>query len=158
MTFPGPEITLPDLTGVPAAVDGDPEAVDAAHRIAAALGMVPFRVPGDRRLYHAAAVLAGASGALLGEAARVLAAAGVDPTRAAALLAPLVHASVDNAVRFGTQARTGPASRGDSTTLDAHRAALEEHGFSDIRAIYDAVLARSGSTIPTGPRSSADGT
>ena len=55
-SFPGPEVAGPPGRGVPAAVAGDPEAVSAATQIALDLGMRPFEVPGDRRLYHLAAV------------------------------------------------------------------------------------------------------
>ena len=78
MTFPGPEIEVPELKGVAAAVDGDAEAREAAREIAGLLGMRAFEVPGDRRLYHAAAVIAGNyATVLLAEAASVLSAAGV---------------------------------------------------------------------------------
>jgi predicted short-subunit dehydrogenase-like oxidoreductase (DUF2520 family) len=142
MTFPGPEIALPDVRGVSAAVDGDPEALAAAEELARGIGMIPLRVPGDRRLYHGAAVLVGGVRVLLAEASRLFAAAGIDPAEAPAHLAPLVHAIVDHAVRYGPRAATGPSSRGDVATAEAHRVALEEHGLSDIRALYDAIAAR----------------
>lgn len=155
MTFPGPEIALPDLRGVPAAVDGDPEALAAAEDLTRALGMVPLRVTGDRRLYHGAAVLVGGARVLLREASRMLAAAGVDPADAPAHLAPLMHAIIDHAVRYGPRAATGPASRGDVATSAAHRAALEEHGLSDLRELYDALASRAAAgrlrDPPTGP-------
>jgi predicted short-subunit dehydrogenase-like oxidoreductase (DUF2520 family) len=141
MTFPGPEVALPDLRGVPAAVAGDPEAVALAGRLAGDLGLVPFAVPGDRRLYHAAAVLAGNfATVLLGEAARVLVAAGVDPAVAPSVLVPLALRSVDNARHGASRALTGPVARGDERTLAAHRAALEEAGLSEVLVLYDALL------------------
>ena len=48
-SFPGPDVALPPLDGVPAAVAGDEAAVEVATRMAEGLGMVPFRVSGDRR-------------------------------------------------------------------------------------------------------------
>jgi predicted short-subunit dehydrogenase-like oxidoreductase (DUF2520 family) len=156
MSFPGPEIALPDLRGVPAAVDGDPAALAAAEDLARSLGMVPLRVPGDRRLYHGAAVLAGGVRVLLAEAARMFAAAGMDPAKAPAHLAPLVHAIVDNAVVHGDRAATGPASRGDTATPAAHRAALEEHGLSDIRELYDVIARRAAALRHRVPSSPSD--
>ena len=58
MTFPGPEVGLPQ-GDIPATVDGsDQSAIDAAERLAKALGFTAVRINGDRRLYHAAAVIA----------------------------------------------------------------------------------------------------
>lgn len=48
-SFPGPDVALPPLDGVPAAVAGDEAAIEVATRMAEGLGMVPFRVSGDRR-------------------------------------------------------------------------------------------------------------
>ncbi len=156
MTFPGPEIALPDLRGIPAAVDGDPEALAAAEDLTRALGMVPLRVPGDRRLYHGAAVLAGGVRVLLAEASRMLAAAGIDPTDAPAHLAPLMHAIIEHAVRYGPRAATGPASRGDVATAAAHRRALEERGLSDLRELYDALASRAAAVRRRDPRTGSD--
>jgi predicted short-subunit dehydrogenase-like oxidoreductase (DUF2520 family) len=126
-TFPGPELGTPPLQGAPAAVAGDPEAVRAAERIARDLGMRPFAVPGDRRLYHAACVLAGNfTTVLLAEASRLLESAGVeeDPLE---LLLPLVNASIDGALRHGPRAAiTGPAARGDERTIHSQLEALAE--------------------------------
>lgn len=127
MTFPGPELGRPDLSTVPAAVAGDPEAVVAARALARALGMRPFDLPGDRRLYHAAAVVAGNfATVLLAEAAALLHLAGVPADEAPALLLPLARSSLENAARSRPPARalTGPVARGDGEVLDQHRAAL----------------------------------
>lgn len=141
MTFPGPELVPPDFEGVPAAISGDPEAVEAALSLAHALGMRPFLVPGDRRLYHASAVMAGNfATVLLAEAAAVLAAAGVPEDEAPALLAPLALASIRNAAAAGPRrALTGPVARGDHEVIAGHRAALA--GDPQRLATYDALLA-----------------
>lgn len=140
MTFPGPE--HPPEGVVPAAVAGDDEAVAAATDLARLLGWTPFPVPGDRRLYHAAAVMAGNfATALLGEAALVLGRAGVPDDDAAALLAPLALASIRNAAALGpAEALTGPVARGDEAVIQAHQdamAALPAH----VRETYAALLA-----------------
>ena len=143
MTFPGPEVHLPDLTDVPAALAGDPEAVQIAETLARDLGLDPFEVPGDRRLYHAAAVLAGnLSMVLLAEASAVLAAAGVPSSDAPRRLIPLVLRSVANAHRPLRTSLTGPIARGEIDTLLAHRKALDEHGMSAIREVYDILVRR----------------
>lgn len=115
------------MEGLPAAIAGDPEAVDAARQIAASLGWAPFEVPGDRRLYHAAAVVAGNfATVLLDQAARLLVAAGVEPTAAPAVLAPLALASIRQAGESGDPAAalTGPFARGDDAVIAAHLAAI----------------------------------
>jgi predicted short-subunit dehydrogenase-like oxidoreductase (DUF2520 family) len=59
---------------------------------------------------------------LVNDSAEVLRAAGVEnPSR---LLGPLLSASLDNALRIGDEALTGPVSRGDSATVAAHIDAL----------------------------------
>jgi len=143
MTFPGPEVALPDLAGVPAAVAGDPEALAAATDLAESLGMWPIQVPGDRRLYHAAAVMAGNfSTVLLGESSRVLAAAGVPLADAPSLLAPLAVQSLRNATADPAAALTGPVARGDEATLERHRRALAEAGLEDVVLLYELLTAR----------------
>lgn len=143
MTFPGPEVALPDLRGVPAAVDGDPAALATARGLCADLGLEPFTVPGDRRLYHAAAVLSGNFGTLLlAEAARALTAAGLPADRAGELLLPLATASLRHAARSPARALTGPAARGDDATVAAHRRALAEAGLDDLAALYDTLTER----------------
>jgi predicted short-subunit dehydrogenase-like oxidoreductase (DUF2520 family) len=143
MTFPGPEVALPDLRGVAAAVDGTPRAAALARALALDLGMAPFAVPGDRRLYHAAAVMAGNFATLfLAEASRALAAAGVPIGDAPAILAPLALRSLQNAGAAPDgplSALTGPIPRGDRAVLEAHRAALDASGLGDLAALHRAV-------------------
>lgn len=135
MTFPGPEIGLPPLAGAGANIAGTPRACADAGQIATALGLVPFEITGDRRLYHAAACLAsGHAAALFLEAAAVLARAGVPASEAPGLLLPLALESLRRAAAAGPAAITGPAARGDQHTIDAHRAAL----VGVERVVYDA--------------------
>lgn len=142
MTFPGPEVAMPDVTGVPVALAGTPEALAVGRRLADALGMRAFQVPGDRRLYHAAAVIAGnLVTVLLDEAASVLEGAGVDRTTAFDVLRPLAERSVANAHHGLRRALTGPIARGDADTLDAHRTALLTHHPAAL-PIYEAIVVR----------------
>ncbi|MEZ4321058.1 MAG: DUF2520 domain-containing protein [Myxococcota bacterium] len=144
MTFPGPEVGIPELTGVPAAIAGDPEALALGRALAAALGMRAIEVPGDRRLYHAAAVIAGNfATVLLAEASRVLAAAGVPESEAPGLLAPLARQSIENAGRVGpAHSLTGPVARGDEATLAGHREALRDAGLEELLPLYDELTQR----------------
>jgi predicted short-subunit dehydrogenase-like oxidoreductase (DUF2520 family) len=143
MTFPGLELGLPDLAGVPAAVAGTPVARVQARELALSLGMLPIEVPGDRRLYHAAAVMAGNfATVLLADAAEVLTHAGVERDQAIAMLLPLALRSLVNAVPDPAAALTGPIARGDHDIIEAHRAALTEAKLEDHRALYDALRGR----------------
>jgi len=143
MTFPGPEVALPDLRGVPAALDGDAEALAVGEELARALDMLPLPVPGDRRLYHAAAVMAGNfATVLLADASTVLEAAGVPAEQAAGALLPLALASLRNAVPDPARALTGPAARGDHATISAHLDALASGALHREEALYRALSDR----------------
>lgn len=126
MTFPGPEFGMPN-TEIPAAVAGDPAAVEAAEDLSNLLGFTAVRVPGDRSLYHAAAVTAGNfATVLLVQASQMLSAAGVSEPEARTLLGPLAITSIKNAIEHGANALTGPVARGDDEVINAHLAALSE--------------------------------
>jgi predicted short-subunit dehydrogenase-like oxidoreductase (DUF2520 family) len=120
-----PLVALPDadpgrLDGAWFAVAGDP----MAGEIVAALHGRAIDVPDDRRvLYHAAAVIASNHlVALLAQAERVAAAAGV-PFEA---YRELVRTTVDNVFTLGPAgALTGPVKRGDWATVERHLAALD---------------------------------
>ncbi|MCM3924464.1 DUF2520 domain-containing protein, partial [Frankia sp. AiPs1] len=127
-----PIMTLPDavgdadaFAGVPFGLTADPSAEIRARRLVADVGGVPLLIEEGRRdLYHAALVLGGNFLASLTVAAgQTLAAAGIaDP---GAALAPLLRASLDNALAGGWPAATGPVRRGDLGTVRAHLRALD---------------------------------
>ena len=138
MTFPGPDVSVPDLRGVFAAIAGDPEAMVLAAELAEDLGMTPTIVKGDRRLYHAAAVMAGNFATVIfTEAAKVLEKARINPVLAREMLAPLARQSITNATVNPQAALTGPIARGDADIIDAHRTALQEAGLADLLTLYD---------------------
>jgi len=97
----------------------------AAEALVIEMGGEPVFIAEEHRdLYHAA--IAGAANhliTLVAQAMDLLRKAGVaEPAR---LLAPLLSASLDNALRFGDAGLTGPVARGDAATVAAHVAALE---------------------------------
>ena len=103
------------LRGATFAVAGDP----LCHEVVASLGGHAIEVADDHRAaYHAAAVIASNHlVGLLGQAERVAALAGV-PLDA---YLGLVRNTIDNVERHGpADALTGPASRGDDATIEAH--------------------------------------
>lgn len=107
------------------APDEDEGAWHVAEALVVEMGAEPVRIAASaRRIYHAA-LTHGANHltTLVAEAADVLRAAQVDvPER---LLAPLLSAALDNALRYGDKALTGPVARGDAQTVRAHLDELE---------------------------------
>jgi predicted short-subunit dehydrogenase-like oxidoreductase (DUF2520 family) len=90
-------------------------------------------------LYHAA--LAFGSNyliTLVAQSAELLSRAGIEEPRR--VLAPLLSASLDNALRLGDQALTGPVARGDAASVKAHLAVLTEQ--SELAGSSYRVLAR----------------
>jgi predicted short-subunit dehydrogenase-like oxidoreductase (DUF2520 family) len=125
-TFPDVASAIERIPGSTVAITADDEdAVFVGERIAEDLMGDPFRLDDDRRaLYHAAAVFA--SNYLVAAAAaaeQLLAAAGVpDPARA---MRPLLQATLANLARVGPgDALTGPAVRGDVSTIRRNLEAL----------------------------------
>jgi predicted short-subunit dehydrogenase-like oxidoreductase (DUF2520 family) len=116
------------LRGTTFGVTVDPAAAAVAHRLVADVGGRSVEIADEARtLYHAAIVLgSNYLAALVGAAADLLGTAGVDDARAA--LAPLLRVSLDNALREGDAATTGPVRRGDAGTVAAHLAALRTAG------------------------------
>lgn len=104
------------LDGAWAAVSGETAAaVGVARELAELLGLRPFEVAdSDRALYHAGAVFASNYLVTLQRAAVQL---GVP----ADALVPLMRRTIDNGFEL-----TGPIARGDWSTVEAHRRAIEE--------------------------------
>lgn len=148
MTFPGPELGLPERRGLPAAVAGDPEAAAAAEALAGLLGFRTFTLSGDRALYHAAAVMAGNfATTLLAEASAVLSAAGVPASEAPGLLAPLALQSLRNAAAHDPRSTlTGPVARGDAEVIAGHQAAIRAASPAQL-ALYQLLLERTLSLV-----------
>ncbi|MFD4644106.1 Rossmann-like and DUF2520 domain-containing protein [Lentzea sp. NPDC058436] len=123
MTFTGRSEDLQRMSaacvGVTAA-DGDEVAWSVGEALVVEMDAEPIRVPESvRPLYHAAL----AHGAnhlitLVRDAADLLTNAGV--ANAERLLGPLLSAALDNALRHGDRALTGPVARGDTGTLRKH--------------------------------------
>jgi predicted short-subunit dehydrogenase-like oxidoreductase (DUF2520 family) len=116
------------FAGAGCAIAGDSdEALAFAARLAHDLGMTPFEIAeAGRAAYHAAASIASNFLVALEAAAeRVAGAAGLAPTEARALLAPLVRRTVEQWAAAGPErALTGPVARGDDATVAAQRQAV----------------------------------
>ncbi len=125
MSFPGvPGGPLPRLDGVPFGVTAPQQLRAVAEALVVEMGGDPIWVPEESRVLYHAALVAGANHliTLVVRATAIAQSAGIqDP---AGLLGPLLHASLDNVLRSGANALTGPVVRGDSGTVAAHVAAI----------------------------------
>ncbi|MEY9258960.1 putative short-subunit dehydrogenase-like oxidoreductase (DUF2520 family) [Brevibacterium epidermidis] len=146
LTFTGTEVDLSRLRQATIAVTAPAPIRPVGEALVVELGAEPIDIAeADRPLYHAAITHASNhSITILTEAMELLAEAGVaDPS---AVLHTLVDASVANTMQNGPKALTGPISRGDVGTVEAHLAALTEFSLSrsnpSVRNSYIA-LARS---------------
>jgi len=125
MTFTGRPDDVDRLAGVSFGVTTPDQLRPVAEVLVMEMGGEPvFIAEEDRGLYHAA--LAGAANHLVTQvvqAADLLRTAGVaEPAR---MLGPLLGAALDNALRLGDAALTGPVARGDAETIAGHLAALQ---------------------------------
>ncbi|MGH6656918.1 MAG: Rossmann-like and DUF2520 domain-containing protein, partial [Actinocrinis sp.] len=137
MTFTGTEVDLARLSGCSFGVTAPEPFRPMAEALVVEMGGEPEWIEEARRpLYHAAL----ASGAnhlvtLVAQAADLLRASGVaEPNH---MLAPLLSAALDNALRSGDGALTGPVARGDAGTVAAHLAELDRAApGGPVRAAY----------------------
>ncbi len=120
MTFTGRPEDLDRISGISYGITTAPELRPVAESLVVEMGGEPEWVSEpDRPLYHAAL----AHGAnhlttLVNEAMDLLREAGV--THPERLIAPLLSAAVDNTLRLGDGALTGPVARGDAGTVSTH--------------------------------------
>jgi predicted short-subunit dehydrogenase-like oxidoreductase (DUF2520 family) len=124
MTFTGSQVDVARLAGCSFGVTAPDQLRPVAEALVIEMGGEPVWVPEKQRLlYHAA--LANAANhlvTLLTQSMDLLRRAGVEnPSR---MLGPLVGAALDNALRHGDPALTGPVARGDAGTVAAHLEAI----------------------------------
>lgn len=130
LTFTGTEVDLSRLRQATIAVTAPAPIRPVGEALVVELGAEPIDIAeADRPLYHAAITHASNhSITILADAMELLTEAGVaDPS---AVLHTLVDASVANTMQNGPKALTGPISRGDVGTIEAHLAALSEFSLS----------------------------
>jgi predicted short-subunit dehydrogenase-like oxidoreductase (DUF2520 family) len=124
MTFTGRPDDADKLAGICFGVTAPDVLRPAAEVLVMEMGGEPvFIAEADRSLYHAA--LAGAANHLVTQvvqATDLLRRAGV--AHPARMLGPLLSAALDNALRLGDSALTGPVARGDAETVAGHLDAL----------------------------------
>ncbi len=124
MTFTGTSLDLSRLVDCCFGVSAPGPVLPIAQALVVEMGAEPVIVPEEMRpLYHAAL----AHGAnhlvtLVAQSLELLRSARIEP--ADRVLAPLLSAALDNALRSGDGALTGPVARGDAGTVSAHVAAI----------------------------------
>lgn len=127
MTFTGTAVDVQRLAGCSFGVTAPGELRMAAEALVVEMGGEPEWVEeAARPLYHAAlAIGANHLVTLVAQSMELLTKAGVGaPDR---MLGPLLGAALDNALRSGDAALTGPVARGDAGTVAAHIAELRIH-------------------------------
>lgn len=155
MTFTGRPEDLDRLLGSAFGVTALDELRAVAEALVVEMGGEPVWVPeAARPLYHAALTIASNHlVTLVNDALRVLAGAGVtEPSR---LAAPLLSASLDNVLRLGDAALTGPVVRGDVATIAAHVATLHREA-PEVLPSYVAMARRTAERARMSGRLSAE--
>lgn len=141
MTFAGRPEDLDRLEGATFGVTALDELRPVAETLVVEMGGEPVWVPESARaLYHASLTIASNHlVTLVNDALSLLSRAGVaEPAR---LAAPLLSASLDNVLRLGDGALTGPVSRGDVATVASHRETLRRSA-PDVLPAYIAMARR----------------
>ena len=120
MTFSGTTVDLQRLQACCFGVTTSPSMRPVGEALVVEMGAEPVWVAEENRARYHAALSHGANHlvTLVAQAMQVLAGAGVEvPDR---VLAPLLSAALDGALRQGDAALTGPVARGDAGTVSAH--------------------------------------
>ena len=127
MTFAGGPADLDRLRkGISFGLTAPADVRPAAEALVRDLGGTPEWIPEERRALYHAALAHGANHlvTLVNDALDRLREAGV--TQPERVLDPLLHAALDNTLRLGDAALTGPVARGDAGTVRGHVAVLTE--------------------------------
>lgn len=120
MTFTGTSVDLARLADCPFGVTAPEPVRPVAEALVVEMGGEPVWVPEEARALYHAAVVFGANYLMtvVLQSLDLLREAGIaEPQR---LMGPLLSASLDNALRHGDSALTGPVARGDARTVADH--------------------------------------
>lgn len=146
MTFTGTSLDLARLVECPFAVTAPAAVLPIAQALVLEIGGEPVVITEESRPAYHAALAHGANHlvTLTAQAERVLATVGVE--QPGSLLAPLLSAALDGALRGGEVGLTGPVVRGDAGTLAEHvrtlaALAAQDERLVDVPPVY-AALAR----------------
>jgi predicted short-subunit dehydrogenase-like oxidoreductase (DUF2520 family) len=120
MTFTGTSVDVARLVGCSFGITAPSPLRPIAEALVVEMGGEAQWVDEESRVLYHAALANGANHlvTLVAESMDLLRRSGVDnPSR---MLGPLLGAALDNALRFGDAALTGPVARGDAGTVTAH--------------------------------------
>lgn len=150
MTFTGTSLDLGRLVGCPWAITARPMFAPIAKALVLELDGISVDIAeGDRAAYHAA--LAHGSNHLVVLVSQVLAILDSisveDPSQ---LVSPLLQASLEEVLRRGPGALTGPVQRGDAGTVGNHIAALTELDLGSTLPTYRALARAALDIAPIG--------
>ncbi|MDP3711643.1 MAG: DUF2520 domain-containing protein [Mycobacteriales bacterium] len=152
LPFTGTPVDLARLTGASFGVTSSEQLRPAAEALVIEMGGEPVWVDDALRPLWHAALAHGANHlvTLVASAADLLRSAGVE--QPGAVLAPLLGAALDGALRSGDAALTGPVARGDAGTVQAHLDVLP----ADVRPAYLALARLTADRALASGRLSAD--
>ncbi len=139
---PSPRAGVRSLLGCYWGIEGDPQALRVAQSWIALLDGVEFRIrPGDKALYHLAAFITCPTiVTLMAHAGALLKKVGIPETISRLMLRQFVTATARNFEDLGgRKALTGPATRGDWTTMRNHRKVLRKTS-PEFVPVYDQLL------------------
>jgi predicted short-subunit dehydrogenase-like oxidoreductase (DUF2520 family) len=156
MTFTGRPDDVDRMAGISFGVTAPDALRPVAEVLVVEMGAEPVFIEEKYRgLYHAA--LAGAANHLVTQvvqACDLLARAGV--AQPARMLGPLLSAALDNSLRLGDAALTGPVARGDAETVATHVAVLRDAAPEALPAYLALARLTASRAMASGMLSAAD--
>ncbi len=145
MSFSGTAMDLQRLRDCCFGITAPPDLAAVAEALVVEMGGEPVQIDEFDRVRYHLGLVHGSNYliTLTAQAMEILRGAGVeDPGR---VLRPLMNAALDNALRLGDAALTGPVARGDAGTVAEHLQVLRDEE-PDVQHVYrvlaDATLAR----------------
>jgi len=127
-SFADVEVAIKKLAGSYFCLEGNPEALEVAKRLAYDLGGQVMTIQTkDKPIYHAAAVIASNFFvSIIDMSLRFYEAIGIDREKGLTALMPLIEGSLNNIRQLGPiKALTGPIARGDAGVVDSHIEAIK---------------------------------
>jgi predicted short-subunit dehydrogenase-like oxidoreductase (DUF2520 family) len=140
MSFTGTEMDLQRLRDCCFGVTAPPDLVAVAQALVVEMGGEPVLIDEFDRVRYHLGLVHGSNYCitLVAQAMEILRGAGVgDPGR---VLRPLMNAALDNALRAGDAALTGPVARGDAGTVAEHFHVLRDEE-PDVQQVYRVLAA-----------------
>ena len=142
--------SMPELAGVPFAIEGDADAVRVARAVTRALGGKPVAIRKQHKVaYHAfATMICPLLVSLLRTSESVAALARISERDARTRMMPIIRQTLRNYERLGPAgAFSGPIVRGDMETVRAHLSMMKRIPVS--RSAYTALAAAALELLPT---------